>query len=196
MAEDEKTKSYNLRLVKGFGNSTGATVHRRAGVVLSTGPKPETVELTKDQVEAIKADAAFEFVSDKEAAKFAPAEEESTPEETAAEKAAREAADNAAADKAKAEAAAAKKAKEAEKAAGKTTTPPLAGNGTPPDATNGRVYEGGEGDEATKLTIDPNAKLVDLQAQATSVGVVDADKLRSKQAVIEAIEAATKPSGE
>lgn len=47
--------------------------------------------------------------------------------------------------------------------------------------------EGDEGGDAPELNTD--MKLVDLQAEATKRGVADADQIRSKQGVLDAIEA-------
>lgn len=71
MAE-AKTKTYQVRLVRTFkGNQ-----HRRAGLVFNPGAVYQEVDLTPEQYELIKEDAAFEFKS-KSAAKREAALEDS-----------------------------------------------------------------------------------------------------------------------
>lgn len=120
MSKGKETKSYEVRLVPGFGVDTGATQHRRAGIVLTTGPDFQTVELDADQLKLVKADPSFEF----KGSKSEPAKEESHSDED---------------------------------------------------------------DEQTGLSL--KSKLSDLKSAAKDLGVEDADKLRSKQEVLDAIEA-------
>jgi hypothetical protein len=66
MAE-EKTKKYYVRLIKGFTLAQG---HRRAGLHFLPGPTAQEVELTKEQLEQIKADPSLEIVTSTQAAKL------------------------------------------------------------------------------------------------------------------------------
>lgn len=68
MSDKESTKLYTVKLAKNFasqvadGTRLSNLRHTRAGVTLSSpGNTEATVELTKDQVEAIKNDPAFEI---------------------------------------------------------------------------------------------------------------------------------------
>lgn len=65
---DEKTKSYEVRLIKGFNHELG---HSRAGYRFMPGPVPQTVELTKEQYELIDSDPSLEFVSKSESRRVA-----------------------------------------------------------------------------------------------------------------------------
>ena len=80
MAE-KAAQSYHVRLIKGFN-----VAHRRAGYTFAPGPVPQVVELNSEQLEAIKGDAAFEILSDKDGSKLVkeysltPSQEGSTDE--------------------------------------------------------------------------------------------------------------------
>lgn len=64
---DPKTSTVFVRLTRDF--PAGAT-HRRAGLELGAGPQPVEVEVTDEQLEALKADRYIELVDDKEAKKW------------------------------------------------------------------------------------------------------------------------------
>ncbi len=59
----DSTKTYNVRLIRSFTLPQG---HRRAGFSFTPGPTPQTIELTEEQYQLIKADPSLEFVDKKE----------------------------------------------------------------------------------------------------------------------------------
>jgi hypothetical protein len=83
-ADFKGTKVVHARLVKSYDHPRG---HRRAGFQFAIGPVPQRLEVTAEQLNALKGDAAIEIVSASEAkrvtslATFTPLQEGSTPEQ-------------------------------------------------------------------------------------------------------------------
>lgn len=135
--------------------------HRRGGVSFAPGPQPILAEVTKEQLQALEDDRYVEIVDAKEAKKWE--ERLGLPDApTSAELADPEV----------------------------TTTGGRNYEGTDTGSTSTETEEGDtEADDTSEPELSLDMKLVDLQAAATKRGVADADQLRSKQAVLDAIQA-------
>lgn len=134
--------------------------HTRGGVTLGAGPRPVEAEVTADQLDALKGDHYVEIVDAKEFKKW---------DERLGEEALPTSADL---------------------ANDESTKSRNYGNGNDEgsgDGSDGSDGDEGDGNDAPELNAD--MKLVDLQAEATKRGVPDADQIRSKQGVLDAIEA-------
>ncbi len=192
MAEP-KTSTYFIRLTKDF---PVGQVHRRAGIALAAGPDPVEVELTDAQIALIKADRFFQVIPNKEAKKILGAKEAAAPVELEHPDATPPV-NGRVYDTGANGGTLASELPGNEDLEEDETTPPINqpnGSGDTQGDGSGQSPEGEGDEEVTKLSTD--MKLVELQAIATERGVADADKMRSKQAVLDAIEAHEANSGE